>query len=185
MREIALKRQDAKCAKNAKAAFLSLDEIAAGRRQPRLLATEDGAWYGRPAALRRSSAGLHEPDPQADAVAREVIGAAIDVHRELGPGYPEKVYQNALAEELRERGLAFAREKRFGVRYRGKVVGEGALDFLVAGRVVVELKAVEGLLAVHRAQVLSYLKATKMELGLLINFNTWRLKDEIQRIVRT
>ncbi|HEY3451098.1 MAG TPA: GxxExxY protein [Myxococcales bacterium] len=114
-----------------------------------------------------------------------MIGAAIAVHRELGPGYPEVVYQRALALELRALAVPFEREKPFSVSYRGVPVGNGQLDFLVAGMLVVELKSVETVVEVHRAQVAAYLKALGLQLGLLINFNTQVLKRGIERVVRT
>lgn len=103
----------------------------------------------------------------------------------LGPGYLESVYEEALAVELELRGIAFARQVGMAVNYKGKMVGEGRLDFLVGRDLVVELKAVEALAPIHHAQVISYLKATGHSLGLLINFNVRVLKDGLQRIVLT
>jgi len=126
-----------------------------------------------------------EPDQEVDVLAKSVIGAAINVHREPGPGYQESIYENALAFELRRGAVKFESQKSFAVRYKGQTVGEGRIDFLVDGRLVVELKAVEKLLPVHKAQVISYLKATGCQLGLLINFNENLLRNGIQRIVLT
>jgi GxxExxY protein len=126
-----------------------------------------------------------EPDAALDELAYEVIGAAIEVHRHLGPGYLENVYEEALALEFRLRGLPFERQKEVAVEYKEKPVGEGRLDFLVAERLVVELKAVEALAPIHRAQVISYLKSTRLRLGLLINFNVTILKDGLQRIIQS
>ncbi len=116
-------------------------------------------------------------------MAREVIGAAIEVHRVLGPGFLESVYEEALAVELEARCMPFERQVRHGVEYKGTKVGEGRLDFYVGGCLVVELKAVESLSPIHSAQVISYLKALKAPLGLLINFNEPLLKAGIRRIV--
>lgn len=124
-----------------------------------------------------------EPNSEVDALAREVIGAAIEVHRIMGPGYLECVYEDALCVELELRGIPISRQVLFGVEYKGKRVGESRLDLLVANQLVVELKAVEELLPVHKAQVISYLKATGRELGLLINFNVPVLKDGVKRVV--
>ena len=122
-----------------------------------------------------------EPDPELKSVTNLVIGAAIAVHRELGLGHPESAYQNALALEFDARGIQYAAQHRFELVYRGRKVGEGVLDFLVKG-VVVELKSVEALAPIHTAQVIGYLRATKVKLGLLINFNVKLLKDGIKRI---
>ena len=126
-----------------------------------------------------------EPDALTDDLAHRVIGAAIEVHRHLGPGYLESVYEEALALELGLRGIAFERQKPIGVAYKGHAVGESRLDLLVGGCLVVELKAVEALAPIHQAQVISYLKATGLKLGLLINFNVPVLKSGIRRVILT
>ena len=128
---------------------------------------------------------MTEPDRAIDAWAHAVIGAAIEVHRDVGPGYQESVYEEALAVEFGIRQIPFVRQHLVEVRYKGIIVGEGRLDFLVGQRLVVELKAVDALHNVHRAQVLSYLKALGTPLGLLLNFKCSLLKDGIERIVRT
>ena len=124
-----------------------------------------------------------EPDKKTDELAKAVIGAAIEVHRVLGPGYLESVYDEAMAVELNLRGVAFERQKGMSVDYKGHAVGEGRLDLVVDGCLIVELKAVETLAPIHTAQVISYLKATQLPLGLLINFNVPLLKDGIRRII--
>jgi len=126
-----------------------------------------------------------EPDPELDRLAHEVIGAAIEVHRVLGPGLLESVYEEALCVELRLRGLPFVRQPPVDLSYKGHPVGKGRLDLLVGGALVVELKAVEALGAVHKAQVISYLRMTGYRLALLINFNVSRLRDGIRRIICT
>lgn len=126
---------------------------------------------------------LHEPDSRTDALAREVIGAAIEVHRHLGPGFLEKVYEEALCVELRLRKIPFERQRPAKVEYKGEYVGEGQLDLLVDERLIVELKAVREVAPIHRAIVVSYLKATEKSLALLINFKVSRLKDGVQRVV--
>ncbi|HSB79126.1 MAG TPA: GxxExxY protein [Candidatus Methylomirabilis sp.] len=126
-----------------------------------------------------------EPSPALDALAHEVIDAALEVHRWLGPGYLESCYEEALAIELRERQIAFRRQAPISVDYKGRVVGEGRADFIVGDGLLVELKTVEALAPMHKAQVLSYLKATRGILGLLINFNVPVLRDGIRRVVRS
>ncbi len=126
---------------------------------------------------------MQEPDQELDQLAHAVIGAAIEVHRHLGPGYLECVYEEALAVELEMRGVAFERQMPFAVVYKRKQIGEGRLDLFVEKRLVVELKAVEILAPIHKAQLISYLKANECMLGLLINFNVEMLRDGIQRVV--
>jgi GxxExxY protein len=125
-----------------------------------------------------------EPDAELDAYARTVVDAALKVHRALGPGFPETVYEQALATELSWRKIPFKRQVPFGIQYNGTTVGQTRLDFLVAERLVVELKATEAYLPVHRVQLLSYLRATGHPLGLLINFNVLLLRDGITRVIR-
>ena len=124
-----------------------------------------------------------EPNSRVDALARAVIGAAIEVHRILGPGYLESVYEEALALEFALRQIPFERQNPVSVIYKGHPVGASRLDFLVGGCLIVELKAVDALAPVHQAQVISYLKATGLHLGLLMNFNVPILKDGIRRMV--
>ena len=124
-------------------------------------------------------------DYETEALATAVIGAAIEVHKELGPGLPENSYKLALSHELDLRGIPHECEVRVPIVYKGKPVGEGWIDILVGGKLVVELKAVEALTPVHRAQVLTYLSVTKLKLGLLINFNVAMLKDGIKRVINT
>ncbi len=124
-----------------------------------------------------------EPSGELDHLARRVIGAAINVHRELGPGFLETVYEKALAIELEVQHIAHIRQYPVNVLYRDQNVGEGRLDFLIENCLIVELKAVDELHAIHTAQVISYLKATHLKLGLLINFNETALKNGIKRVV--
>ena len=113
-----------------------------------------------------------------------IIGAAISVHRELGPGLLESTYEACLAIELETLGIAFRRQASLPIRYRDHLIEEAyRLDFLIAERVILELKSVEALLPVHTAQVLTYLRLSKLKLGLLLNFNVPVLKDGIKRII--
>jgi GxxExxY protein len=114
-----------------------------------------------------------------------IIGAAIAVHRELGPGLLESAYEACLAYELVERGLGVERQKELPVVYKGVRVECGyRIDLLVEKQVVVELKAVEKLERIHEAQLLSYLKLSKNEVGLLINFNVLQLVKGLRRFVQ-
>jgi GxxExxY protein len=112
-----------------------------------------------------------------DAWSHAIIGAAIEVHRTLGPGFPEAIYEEAFCMELRLREIPFKRQVDVQMRYQGNVVGSGRLDLLIGDSVIVELKAVEALASVHVAQVLSYLRATGHRLGMLFDFNVRILKD--------
>lgn len=118
-------------------------------------------------------------------LSEQIIGAAIEVHRELGPGLLESAYQRALAHELMLRGLQFEEQKLCAVTYKDLLIENAyRLDFLVGGKVVVELKAVDALLDVHEAQVLTYLRFTSCRLGLLFNFRTTLLtKYGLSRLV--
>ncbi|HEX9989962.1 MAG TPA: GxxExxY protein [Chloroflexia bacterium] len=129
---------------------------------------------------------IRQPDEDVDAWARAVIGAAIEVHSLLGPGLLEGLYEEALCTEMQIRRIPFARQLPVPMLYKGKEIGHGRLDVLVADALVIELKAVEALASVHVAQVLSYLRATGHQLGLLINFNVTALKQGgIKRVVLT
>ncbi len=114
-------------------------------------------------------------------ITEAIIGAAIEVHRILGPGLLESTYESALAAELDARGLHYRRQHCVLLTYKGKPVGEYRLDLLVEDAVVVEIKSVERLDPVFMAQVLTYLKATSREIGLLLNFNTRFMKDGVRR----
>ena len=122
-------------------------------------------------------------DDHLEYLAKKVIGAALEVHKILGPGYLESVYEEALAKELSLREISFERQKSINVVYKGFEIGEGRLDFLIDKELIVELKAVDSLSVIHTAQVISYLKATNLRLGLLINFKALRLKEGIKRVV--
>ncbi len=113
-----------------------------------------------------------------------IIGAAIEVHRELGPGLLESTYEACLAYELMERGLKVERQKNLPVKYRGVDLDCGyRIDLMVEDLVIVELKVVEKLEAIHEAQLLSYLKLSGTPIGLLLNFNVMELRRGIRRLV--
>ena len=112
-----------------------------------------------------------------------LIGAAIEVHRELGPGLLESAYQRALAHELRLRGVAFEEQKLCPITYKDLVIEDAyRLDFLVGGLVVVELKTVDALLDLHDAQVLTYLKFSRCHIGLLLNFRSTTMTRGLRRL---
>jgi GxxExxY protein len=123
-----------------------------------------------------------EPDPELNRVTNAIIGACIEVHRHLGPGYLETYYEEALEREFKARGIRYVRQFPFVVSYKGDPVGEGRLDFLVEDAVVLELKSIDQFAPVHTATMISYLRATKKRLGLLVNFNVRLLKEGIKRI---
>jgi GxxExxY protein len=117
-------------------------------------------------------------------LSKEIIGAAIEVHRHLGPGLLESAYEACLAHELAQRSISFERQKSLPVVYKDVRLDAGfRVDSVIDDLVVVELKAVDALAAVHEAQVLTYLRLTGCKLGLLLNFNVPRLKDGIKRLV--
>ena len=118
-----------------------------------------------------------------EALTEQIIGCAMAVHRSLGPGFLESVYQNALAHELRKAGLDVACEKKIQVVYDGVVVGDFFADMLVQGVVMVENKAIQKLAPAHEAQLVNYLTATGIEIGLLLNFGAASL--EFKRKTRT
>jgi len=111
------------------------------------------------------------------------IGALLAVHRELGPGMSEAIYASAVRIELAERCIPFEDEKTFAVRYRGKFLRHQRVDLLIDRRLVVEIKAVEQLHAVHVSQVLTYMRVAGIRAGLLVNFNVRLLKQGTRRLV--
>lgn len=113
-----------------------------------------------------------------------LIAAAMEVHSQLGPGYNEAIYEEALCLELANRNIPFERQKIIKLNYKGHSIGEGRLDLLIDNQIIVELKAVEALNDIHLSQVLSYLKMTGLTLGYLINFNVRSLKFGIKRVVK-
>jgi len=119
-----------------------------------------------------------------DQITETIIGAAIEVHRALGPGLLESAYEECLCRELELRGVSFERQRPLSVEYKDLRLDCGyRLDLLVCGSVVVEIKAVESLLPIHAAQLLTYLKLGGWTVGLLINFNVPVLKRGIRRLV--
>ena len=119
-----------------------------------------------------------------DSITKQVIGGAIDVHRALGPGLLESVYETCLASELIDRGIRVERQKGLPVTCKEITLESGyRLDLLVNDKVIVEIKAVELLSPLHKSQLLTYLKLSGLRVGLLINFNVPELRKGVQRIV--
>ncbi len=121
---------------------------------------------------------------QFDALSNRVIGLAIEVHRHLGPGLLESAYEACLVHELGLAGIPFERQREYPVRYKGLLLDCGyRVDVLVGSALVLELKSVSKLLPIHEAQLLTYMKLSDKQTGLLINFNVRFLKDGIKRMV--
>ncbi|MGA7917735.1 MAG: GxxExxY protein [Candidatus Acidiferrales bacterium] len=118
-----------------------------------------------------------------NSLTEKIIGCAIEVHRELGPGLLEATYEEALCIELGIAGLKFARQVSFPVLYKGRNLGEYRLDLIIEDTVIVEIKSVDRFTPVFEAQVLTYLKATNKKVGLLINFNKRLLYDGVKRFI--
>jgi GxxExxY protein len=126
---------------------------------------------------------LPEPDPELDALASRVIEAVLTVHYKLGPGLPESHYGNALCIEFNKRGIPYVPQAKVKVLYDDQAVGTCRLDFIIDGRLVVEIKSVMKLDPIFKAQLLTYLKITNGRLGLLINFNEERIRQGIKRVI--
>jgi len=122
-------------------------------------------------------------DEETESLVYRTIGCCIAVHRELGPGLLEAVYQRAVAHELETNRIPFEREKAYPVKYRGRQIYVHRIDLVVDSKVMLELKAVETIHPIHRAQVLSCLRVTKLRIALLINFNVAFLPQGLQRVV--
>ena len=119
-----------------------------------------------------------------DSLSNKIIGCAIEVHRELGPGLLENVYQQALSYEFSQAGIKFEIEAKLPVKYKGVFIDCGyRMDFLVEKKLIIELKSVDKLIPIHEAQLLTYMKLANISIGLLINFNVDLLKEGIKRFV--
>jgi len=126
-----------------------------------------------------------EIDPKLNRLSESVIGAAISVHKDLGAGFAEITYHRALCIELDHLGIKYQSEYPVQLLYRGEKIGEGKIDLLLEGSLVVELKSSQSNPNLFRRQVVKYLKATGFELGLVINFEVDRLVDGIARVAHT
>jgi GxxExxY protein len=156
----------------------SFDRRCVDSKQPHEVATDTETMNRQDAADAKP-----EPPEHLDRYAHQVLGAAIEVHQHLGPGFLESVYERALIVELELRGIEVQQQVAIPVVYKDRAIGEARIDLLVEQELVVELKAVDSLLPVHRAQVISYLKAGAFQLGLLINFNVGILKQGVRRVI--
>jgi GxxExxY protein len=127
---------------------------------------------------------LREPASELNVLSSDVIGAAIEVHRTLGPGLLESAYLECLCAELQLRRVEYQREVAVPLRYKGRLLECGyRIDLIVGGRLVVELKTVDKIMPIHQAQMLTYLRLKRLQLGLLINFNTATLHSGLRRVV--
>ena len=120
---------------------------------------------------------------QLNSVSRNIIGCAIEVHRHLGPGLLEPMYESALCFELHDAGLDYRRQVRVPAYYKGRLLGDYRIDLIVNDLVLVEVKSVAGFTPVFEAQLLTYLRVTGKRLGLLINFNSRIVKEGIKRMI--
>lgn len=128
--------------------------------------------------------GTEDTEGLSDRRTHDIVGSAIDVHRQLGPGLLETAYERCLCRELFLRGIEHERQVQLPIEYRGIRLDCGyRLDLVVKQSVIVEVKSVSRILPIHRAQVLTYLKLTGLQIGLLINFNVEMLKDGVHRII--
>jgi GxxExxY protein len=126
----------------------------------------------------------YSPIPaETEHVGKAIIGAAIEVHRELGPGFLERIYHDALCIELHARDLPFERERAVVVHYRGVAIPGQRIDLIVSSCVLVELKAAARVDQVHEARMISYLRTVPLRLGLLLNFNCRTMTEGVKRIV--
>ena len=117
-------------------------------------------------------------------LSNETIGAAIEVHRNLGPGLLESAYESCLSWELRQRGIAVENQVPVPIRYKGIALDEGyRIDMLVEGKLLLEVKSIDTVLPIHTAQVLTYLKMTGLRMALMLNFNVQLMRSGIKRIV--
>lgn len=120
---------------------------------------------------------------QTERMIEAAIGCGVNVHTVLGPGFFEPIYHNALVIEFAACGIPFESEKRVPIRYREQLVGTQRLDFVIAGEVIIEIKAVKDLEPVHHVQLKSYLRGTGLRVGLLMNFGGLNLRSGLKRIV--
>ena len=127
---------------------------------------------------------MHKDFERADRLSSQIIGAAIEVHSIKGPGLLESIYEQCLVRELEMKGIHSNRQVQVPVDYKGFLLDQRlVLDLIVEDCLIIELKAVESILPIHKAQLLSYMKLMNVPLGLLINFNVLRLKDGVRRMI--
>lgn len=128
--------------------------------------------------------GTEDTEATENSLTRLVIGTAIQVHRNIGPGLLESVYQECLAEELEHSGIGFVAQRTVPLFYRQKLLRSSLrVDFLVEQKLILEIKSIESIAHIHTAQLLTYLRLSGLRLGLLINFNTVSLRSGIRRVI--
>lgn len=129
---------------------------------------------------------MKEPSEEIDRLAREAVDCGFKIHKDLGPGLLESVYEAILAVKLQQRGIHVERQKPLNVEYEGIILSEGfRVDLLLEGRLIIELKSIDVLLPVHGKQVLTYLRLTGQPLGLLMNFGASTFREGVRRIVNS
>lgn len=125
---------------------------------------------------------FQEPSSQLDYIAKNIVDAAFQVHKTIGPGLLENAYEIFLLEELKERGVETKRQSPLSVQYKNKTIDMAyRLDLVIEDQILIELKSVDKILPIHHAQIMTYLKLSKFKLGFLINFNSCLIKDGIKR----
>ncbi len=161
-----------------------MKQVASGTQQTRKAYHEEHEEREEHEGSQKMSLHVESPLPEAtEQLIHQTIGAAIQVHRMLGPGFHESIYEKALCHELELQQIEFEAQKQIEIVYKGMLVGKQRIDLLIAQTVIVELKAVDALLPLHQAQIISYLRATHLQAGLLINFNVYRLKEGVRRVI--
>jgi GxxExxY protein len=143
--------------------------------------TQRSATYGATQSLGDRLADMQDLD-----LSEQVIAACIEVHNQLGPGLLESIYEESLCEELSIRNLRFERQRALPIEYKGRLLEQHyRVDLIVESRLLVEVKAVDALLPVHAAQVVTYLRLSRLESGLLVNFNGLSIRHGLRRLSRT
>ena len=136
----------------------------------------------KPQRSQRETLCTRNEYPHKD-ITGDIISCGIEVHSKLGPGLLESIYEEALAFEFELRKITYERQKEIFLKYKGRTMGKHRIDFLVEDEVIVELKAVEAIHSIYKAQLLTYLRAMDKRVGLLLNFNVEKLKDGIKRLI--
>jgi GxxExxY protein len=164
-------------------------------RESSLILSQRDREIGRSSWFKRSQNPFHATETLGDRLgdvtdvdfrlSERVIAACIEVHRVLGPGLLEGIYEECLCHELTLRNLGYERQKAISVEYKGTAVDQGyRMDLIIEGSLLVEVKAVEALLPVHAAQVVTYLRVARLDSGLLVNFNAMTIRDGLHRLWR-
>jgi GxxExxY protein len=131
--------------------------------------------------LNENAKNAKMTNEEIDILSNRIIGLAINVHKQLGPGFVEKIYEKALSYEFKKHGITFIQQKVIRVKYEGIELGNQRIDFLIEGEVILEIKSASQIIEIYQDQILSYLKTSDKKLGLILNFGKKRL--DIKRIV--